>query len=115
MKKLSLLLLSIIIGMATIQLTNAHPNREVFNTACLNKALNSKVSIKYDDQTINGTCQLGFKAKYPNELERGSNRNSAIQNACKGKIKGQQVVAQLNDKNIQGKCDLVFKSNSPRR
>lgn len=97
---------------------NAAPDsqgkRPDFGNLCQGKAVNSKVTAKHGDRTIEGTCQIGFKATNPNALDRGASRDPAIQNACKAKAKGSAVVAKLNGKNIAGKCDINFKPNMRR-
>jgi len=90
-------------------------NRPDFSKLCQGKAVNTKITATHDGRSINGTCQLGFKANNPNSLERGAHRDSNIQNACHAKAKGAAVTVKYNGKNIPGTCDVLFKSEMGKR
>ena len=83
--------------------------RPDFSQQCAGKAVNTKISVKAGDRTMQGTCQLGFKPNTPNGLERGAMRDPVVQNACKGKTKGTATTIKLNGKSIAGKCDVMFR------
>ena len=97
-------------AMTTVQ-ANAQPQgaRPDFSKLCAGKALNSKVTAKMGDRTMQGTCQMGFKATKMDELPRGSQREPAVQNACKGKAKGQAVQVKVANKTVKGQCEIQFR------
>lgn len=113
MKKTLLCFTAILFSMSTVQ---AAPDtkRPDLSKLCQGKAINSKVSSKQGDRIFEGTCQIGFKANNSQTLERGTMRDTTIQNVCKGKTKGAATVAKVGGKNIAGKCDITFKSNTHR-
>lgn len=110
--------LGIVTSLFMLTTVNAAPDtqgkRPDFNNLCHGKAVNTKVKTKLGDRTVEGSCQIGFKATNANALERGDNRLPAVQNACRNKAKGSAVTVKVNNKNIAGKCDSIFKSNMKR-
>ncbi|MQW92539.1 hypothetical protein GFH30_06820 [Acinetobacter wanghuae] len=113
MKKIALAIATLL---TAITVVHAAPDakRPDMSKLCQGKALNSKVVSKHGDRTIEGSCQIGFKANNPQALERGAMRNPAVQNTCKGKAKGTAAVVKVDGKNIAGKCDITFKPNMRR-
>lgn len=114
MKKMALLLTSALLAISAAHAAPEGGKRPDFGNLCQGKALNTKVNAKHDDRTIEGTCQMGFKANNPSALERGAMRDPAVQNACKGKAKGAVVNAKVSGKNVAGKCDVTFRPNMKR-
>ena len=93
MKRITLLLTT---GLLAISAAQAVPDqRPDMSQLCQGKGLNTKMSAKMGDRTMQGTCQIGFKAKHPNALEHGAMRDPDVQNVCKGKAKGTSVVAKV--------------------
>ena len=114
MKHLSWLLLGSILAFNSAQAAPDAGKRPDFSSMCAGKALNSKISVKHDDRTMQGTCQLGFKPNNPASLERGAMRDPALRNACNGKAKGAAVTAKVEGKNIAGKCEITFRPEMKR-
>ncbi len=109
------LMLAVLLLGAGFTVHAADAKRPDFSQLCQGKALNSKVKTQFDGRSIEGTCQLGFKANQANALERGQMREAAVQNACVGKAKGTAVNVKVANKSVAGKCDVVFKSaNRPK-
>ena len=104
-------LLLVLGGAMTAVNAHAQPQgaRPDFSKLCAGKALNAKVSTKMGDRTLQGTCQIGFKATKMEDLPRGAQRDPAVQNACKGKNKGQAVQVKVENKTVKGQCDIQFK------
>lgn len=113
MKKIALCIATAFIAISAAHAEPEHKRPDI-SKLCQGKALNSKVVSKNGDRSIEGTCQIGFKANNPQALERGAMRDPAIQNACKGKAKGTAAIAKVDGKNISGKCDMTFKPNMRR-
>ncbi|MBU3845665.1 MAG: hypothetical protein H9855_01560 [Candidatus Acinetobacter avistercoris] len=115
MKNINIVLITLLMTFTAFN-ASAHDNTKRPDTTklCQGKAINTRVSQKIGDRTLEGTCQIGFKANQSNGLDRGLMRDPAIQNACKGKVKNTAVVAKVDGKNIPGKCDIVFRSAMKR-
>jgi hypothetical protein len=108
-----LILATLLLGLG-LSVQAADTKRPDFSKLCQGKVLNSKVNTQFDGRRIEGTCQLGFKPKQANALERGAMREPAVQNACMGKAKGAAVNVKVGAKSIAGQCDVVFKSAARR-
>lgn len=122
MKKLFLLTAVLMTCSNFMTVANAaEPNRNdgprpPMDDLCKGKAPNSKVTVTHGDRTMQGVCQIGFKAANPQDLGRGGDHrghgpNPQNNQICQGKKIGQPITATINGKKINGKCDVVFKPN----
>ena len=110
MKKWALVFTSVLFGFTTAHAAE-DTKRPDFSQLCNGKAVNTKLTAKHDGRSIEGTCQIGFKANDKNALQRGAMRDPAVKDACKGKAKGTAINVKIDGKQVAGKCDVQFRPN----